>query len=126
MPSAHRTRGILPTPSWFSAPKVTAVRTKATLTIVISDSSSWGVGTSGPSEGPNSEHTKHSSVLNEGLNPFATFLLDQDSNLPIDEDDETDIFLNLEGDNEPQYLSDSSKKRRLEEGEELSSSCTYL
>ncbi|KAJ8436843.1 hypothetical protein Cgig2_026167 [Carnegiea gigantea] len=94
LPSAHRKCRILPTRSCFSVPKVTAGET------------------SGPYEGPNSrsEHTKHSSGLEEGLSPLPTFLPDQDSDLPIEEDDEMDIFLNLEGENEPQHSLDSSKK----------------
>ncbi|KAJ8420306.1 LOW QUALITY PROTEIN: hypothetical protein Cgig2_010037 [Carnegiea gigantea] len=106
LPSSHRKRRILPTPSRFSAPKVAAVRTEAAPTIFF-----WG-GTSGPSKGLNLEHNKHSSSLDKGLNPLSTFIPYQDSDLPIDEDDEMDIFLNLEGDNEPQHSSDSSKKRR--------------
>lgn len=33
-----------------------------------------------------------------------------DSDLPIDEEDDMDIFLNLEGDDAPQHSSESSKK----------------
>jgi len=46
--------------------------------------------------------------------------------MPIDENDDMDIFLNLEGDADPQHSSDSSKKCCLEEDEEHSSSYTYL
>ncbi|KAJ8451990.1 hypothetical protein Cgig2_016571 [Carnegiea gigantea] len=106
LPSANRKHGILPTPSRFSAPKVTAVRTEATPTIVISDRSSRG--------NSRSKFGAYQAFLglDEGLNPLPTYLPDQDSDLPIDEDDEMDIFLNLEGDNEPQHSFDSLKKRR--------------
>ncbi|KAJ8429476.1 hypothetical protein Cgig2_011062 [Carnegiea gigantea] len=50
----------------------------------------------------------------------------QDYDMPIDEDDDMDIFLNLEGDDGPQHSSDSSKKRCLKEDEEHSSSYTCL
>lgn len=68
-------------------------------------------GTSGPFKGPHSEHNKHSSGLDEVLNPLPTFLPEQDGDLPIDDDDEMDIYLNLEEDTEPHYSFDSSKKR---------------
>ena len=60
------------------------------------------------------------------LSYLSKFLLEQDAHLPINDDDEMDIYLNLEEDTKPQHSSDSSKKRRLEEGEELFSSFTYL
>ncbi|KAJ8427107.1 hypothetical protein Cgig2_029816 [Carnegiea gigantea] len=90
-------------------PKVTAVvMPEATPTIIISDTSAVG-GCSVPTDGHSSESAKRSSDLETGLSTVPTFIPDQDSDLPLDKDDEMDIFLNLEGDNDPQRSSDSSK-----------------
>ncbi|KAJ8427017.1 hypothetical protein Cgig2_013335 [Carnegiea gigantea] len=39
-------------------------------------------------------------------------ILNPEEDVPIDDEDDMDIFLNLEGDEAPQHSSDSSKKRR--------------
>lgn len=78
-------------------------------------------------EGHISEPANRSPAsLETNLSKVPPFLPDQDYDMPIDEDDDMDIFLNLEGDDDPQHSSVSSKKRRLEEDEEHSSSYTYL
>lgn len=41
------------------------------------------------------------------LGEVPLFLPEQDSDLPIDEDDDMDIFLNIEGSEDPQHSSDS-------------------
>ncbi|KAJ8433204.1 hypothetical protein Cgig2_004336 [Carnegiea gigantea] len=102
-----------------SAPKVTTVSIPGSPPIVvISD-----LNPSGQDIGPMA--CQDSNPSNRSPTALATDL-GQDSDLPIDEDDDMDIFLNLEGSEDHQHCSDSSKKRRLEEDEEHSSSYTYL
>lgn len=96
-----------------------------TSSIIISGTAAMG-GSSSSTDGQNLEAAKRSSDVEPELSSIATFIPDHDSDLPLNEDDEMDIFLNLEGDNDPQQSSGSLKKHRLEEGEEFSSSYTYL
>ena len=45
--------------------------------------------------------------------------------LVTEDDNDMNLFFQLEGEDEPQHPSDSSKKWRFEEGEEHSSTFTY-
>ena len=93
----------------------------ATPTVVLSDTFR-AAGEFVTSEGHIAELANRSSAsLETGLSMVPLVLPEHDSDLPVDEDDDMDILLNLEGDDDPQRSSDSSNKRCLEEGEKHSS-----
>lgn len=102
LPSAHKKRGILPTPSRFTSPKVTTVlRPEVTPIIILTDTSDVG-GTSISPNGCNSEINNWDTMLNKGTVTIAHGSPSQGAELPIDDEDDTDMFLKLEGDIEPQ------------------------
>ncbi|KAJ8427048.1 hypothetical protein Cgig2_020906 [Carnegiea gigantea] len=114
LPNYHRKCGILPTPFRFTALKVTTVTLQdATHTVVVSDTS-CAEGEVGTTSGPNLEPTPlPSKSLQAGKNQFPPVVSDPEADLPIDDEDDMDIFLNLEGDDDPQHSSEFSKKRSL-------------
>lgn len=122
-PSTHRKRGILSSPSCFSAPAALPVSKPTPSPAVVISDPTPSEEEAGICEVPPLQPPPHSSVplASEFTLPF-----DQDSDLLLAEDDDMDLFLNLDGGDEPQHSSESSKKRRLEEEEDHSSSYTYL
>lgn len=123
LPNAHRKRSILPTPSCFATPKVTTVNVPAPIpTVILSDTSTCG----GVSVAKDESFLEQSNLVEHGLNVAPAFMPEHDPDLAIDNENDMDMFLNLEGGDEPQHSFDSTKKRRFEEEEELSSSFTYM
>ncbi|KAJ8443344.1 LOW QUALITY PROTEIN: hypothetical protein Cgig2_015825 [Carnegiea gigantea] len=109
LPNAQCRRGILSTPSRFNAPKGNTIPPASiTPTIPISTNFSDGGAEGGPFEPmtlcQNASHAKISTPSPVISNPEAE--------VPIYDEDDIGIFLNLEGDEDPQHSSDCSKKRR--------------
>jgi len=114
-------------PTRFSTSKVNIGFMSAnTRTVVLSNLNPSGIATV-PLKGHHSDHTTcPSASLEIDLSQVPHFSLEWDTDLPLDEDDDINIYLNLECSEDPQHSSDSSKKHRLEEDEEHSSSYTFL
>lgn len=113
VPNSHCKRGILPTPSCFTPPKVNTVPPPTpTPIVVVSDTSNAGGDmrtTSGTTLEPTALHANSSQARKSQVPPVVS---KPKANLPIN-DENMDIFLNLEGDDDPQHSSESLKKRHL-------------
>ncbi|KAJ8446980.1 hypothetical protein Cgig2_006608 [Carnegiea gigantea] len=91
--------------------------------MVVSDTSNAGGDmrmTSGTTLEPTTLPTNSWQATKSQVPPVVS---NPEADLLIDDGDDMDIFLNLEGDDDPQHSFESSKKRRFEEGEELSLMC---
>lgn len=111
IPNSYRKSGMPLTPARFTAPKVNIIPSPTnTPTVAVSDTFSAGGAmgaTSGPTFGPTTLHTNSWEAKKSQTPPV---LSNPEVDLPIDDEDNMDIFLNPEGDEDPQLSSESSKK----------------
>jgi len=109
-----KSNSILLTPSRFTTPKVNTILPPTTTpTVVVSDMSSAG-GDVGTTSEPTFEPTAlHKNSWQAKKSQPAPAILHPKADLPIDDEADMDIILNLEGDEDPQHSFESSKKQRF-------------
>lgn len=122
LPNSLRKRGIASAPSRFTAPKVNVIPSPP-LPHPVTTSEAFNAGEEG---GVLLESSFDPKPLPPSANLAKFGASSPETDLPENDEDDMDIYLNLEDTEDPQHSSDSSKKRRFEEGEEHSSSFTYL